>query len=1071
MSIPNSFKRHPLALSVLAALNFVGAAHAISPNIVISQVYGGGGNSGATLKNDFIELFNRGDTAVNLNGMSVQYASSSGTTWSKTNLTNVTLQPGQYYLVQEAQGAGGTTNLPTPDAIGTIAMSATAGKVALVNSQTTIGAIACPTAAANGVVDFVGFGTANCSETSPTPAPSNTTADLRASNGCTDTDNNSTDFASGAPNPRNTVSAANICGASLPTVNLSVSANTGSEAGQTVITVTATASTAVTGDQTLALAVAGAGITAGDYLLSNATITIPNGQASGSVTLTVQDDTAAEGTETATLTLGNPSAGIALGSTLSQNIAITDNDTIPCSAADTPIGQIQGSGASAALTGVQTVQGVVVGDYEYPGTGTSSDYLRGFYLQNTAGNADGDPSTSDAIFVFNGNNDSVSLGQLVQVTGTVSEYGFGSVGGTQTEITPSTGGIEYCGALDTVAPTDVNLPFANAADPERYEGMLVRFPQTLYVGEHFQLGRFGQVLLSSGHRLDQPTSVATPGAAANAVQAGNDLNLIYLDDELQSQNPDPIKFGRGGNPLNTTNTLRGGDTLANIEGVMTQTDATTAANVTSSTDPVRYRLRPINDLGDVLDPSLPNFQVGNPRPASVPAVGGRIKVVGFNVLSYFLTLDTGSATACGPTGFKQQCRGAENATELTRQQQKLLAALLQLDADIVGFSELENTDNSGVEVRVIQDIVDRLNAATAAGTYAYIDTGIIGTDTIRVGLVYKPGEVTPVGPYYSDTNSVYSRPPLAQLFEENATGARFTVAVNHFKSKGSCPTSGIDADQGDGQGCWNAKRTDQANATLGFINNTLVPNGGDSDVLVIGDLNSYAKENPISAFETAGYVNLVSQFGGAEAYSYVFNGQWGYLDHALASASLAAQVAGAADYHINSDEPNVLDYNTNFKSAGQIASLFAADEFRTSDHDPVVIGLNPARNLISGTAAANTLVGTSGGDRLLGNGGKDTLTGGLGKDEFVYNSVADGIDTITDFTVGADKIVLTALLRSLQVTSGNPMAAGYVSCAATGAGSTLSIDPDAAGPAAKRSLIIVKGANCANLLQTGNFIF
>jgi predicted extracellular nuclease len=1071
MPVSNIFRRHPLALSVLAALNFASTAHAVSPNIVISQVYGGGGNTGATYRNDFIELFNRGNTPVSLDGMSVQYASSTGNSWSRTNLTNVTLQPGQYYLVQEAQGTGGTTNLPTPDATGTITMSGTNGKVALVNTQTTIGAVSCPNAA-NGVVDFVGYGSANCSEASPTAALANTTAALRSSNGCTDTDNNASDFASGAPNPRNTAAALAACGATLPTVNLSVSANTASEAGTTAITVTATASAAVSGDQTVSLAVSGTGITAGDYSLSNATITIPGGSTTSSVTFTVVDDAAAEGTETAILTLSNPSAGISLGATTSQNIVIADNDSVACGASDTAIGLVQGSGTASPLSGqAVTVQGVVVGDYEYPGTGTNADYLRGFYLQNTTGNADGDPGTSDGIFIFNGDNDSVSLGQVVQVTGTVSEYGFGSAGGTQTQITPASGGIEDCGTVAAIDPTDINLPFATAAEPERYEGMWVRLPQTLYVGEHFQLGRFGQVLLSSGHRLEQPTSVATPGTAANTVQASNSLNLIYLDDALQSQNPDPIQFGRGGNPLSASNTLRGGDTVTGLEGVMTQTDATPAANVTSATDPVRYRVRPINDLGDVLDASLPNFQVGNPRPATAPAVGGRIKVVGFNVLSYFLTLDIGTTAACGPTGFKQECRGAETIDELDRQRQKLLAALLQLDADIIGFSELENTQTSGVEVQVVQDIVNRLNALTAPGTYAYIDSGIIGTDTIRVGLVYKPGTVTPVGPHYSDSNSVHSRPPLAQLFEENTTSARFSVAVNHFKSKGSCPTSTADADQGDGQGCWNSKRTDQANATLDFIANTLVPNGGDPDVLVIGDLNAYAKEDPISAFEDAGYVNLVAQFGGAEAYSYVFDGQWGYLDHALASASLAGQVAGAADYHINADEPNVLDYNTNFKSAGQIAGLFAADEFRTSDHDPVVIGLNPARTVLSGGSAANVLTGGPGGDRLVGKGGKDTLTGGDGKDEFVYQSVTDGIDTITDFTVGSDKIVLTGVLQSLRISQANPIAAGYVVCAASGANSALSIDPDAAGPAAKRALAIVKGVGCGNLLQIGNFTF
>ncbi|MDQ3906768.1 MAG: lamin tail domain-containing protein, partial [Acidobacteriota bacterium] len=164
----------------------------------MSQVYGGGGNSGTTYKNDFIELFNRGASAQSLGGWSVQYASSNGTSWLVTALTNVTLQPGQYYLVQEAAGAGGTTNLPTPDATGSIAMSTTAGKVALVNTTAALSG-SCPAA---GVVDLIGFGSgANCFETAAAPAPSNnTTALIRAANGCTDANNNSTDFTTGPPN-------------------------------------------------------------------------------------------------------------------------------------------------------------------------------------------------------------------------------------------------------------------------------------------------------------------------------------------------------------------------------------------------------------------------------------------------------------------------------------------------------------------------------------------------------------------------------------------------------------------------------------------------------------------------------------------------------------------------------------------------------------------------------------------------------------------------------------------------------------------------------------------------------
>jgi predicted extracellular nuclease len=180
-----------LVLSVVSIAAPTRVAQAASPDIVISQVYGGGGNSGATYKNDFIELYNRGTTAVNVTGWTVQYASSAGSSWSKTTLNGI-IDPGKYYLIQEAAGAGGTVDLPTPNAIGTIAMSATTGKVALANNSTTLTGT-CPT----GLVDFMGYGAANCSETSPTPALTNTTAALRKSDGAQDTDDNSADFAVG----------------------------------------------------------------------------------------------------------------------------------------------------------------------------------------------------------------------------------------------------------------------------------------------------------------------------------------------------------------------------------------------------------------------------------------------------------------------------------------------------------------------------------------------------------------------------------------------------------------------------------------------------------------------------------------------------------------------------------------------------------------------------------------------------------------------------------------------------------------------------------------------------------
>ncbi len=175
--------------------------------VVISQVYGGGGNSGATLRNDFVELYNNTPTAVNLDGWSVQYTSATGATWQVTTLPALSIKPGQYLLVQQAAGAAGTVSLPTPDATGVFAMSATAGKIALVNTSTAL-TESCPVGSNGMVVDFVGYGAANCAESTPTALLSNTTAAKRKDAGTTDSDNNTTDFtADAAPTPRNSVSA------------------------------------------------------------------------------------------------------------------------------------------------------------------------------------------------------------------------------------------------------------------------------------------------------------------------------------------------------------------------------------------------------------------------------------------------------------------------------------------------------------------------------------------------------------------------------------------------------------------------------------------------------------------------------------------------------------------------------------------------------------------------------------------------------------------------------------------------------------------------------------------------
>jgi predicted extracellular nuclease len=185
-------------------------------------------------------------------------------------------------------------------------------------------------------------------------------------------------------------------------------------------------------------------------------------------------------------------------------------------------------------------------------------------------------------------------------------------------------------------------------------------------------------------------------------------------------------------------------------------------------------------------------------------------------------------------------------------------------------------------------------------------------------------------------NDGLNRPVLAQTFMQNGTRATFTAVVNHLKSKGS-PCIG-DPDLGDGQGNCSLTRAAAAKAVAVWLA-TDPTDSEDADFLILGDLNAYDREDPITFLLAGGYADLLSQYLGEFAYSYVFGGQFGYLDHALTNAALLEQVTGVTVWHINADEPRLIDYQTDFKKPIQQA-LYAPDAYRSSDHDPVLIGLD-----------------------------------------------------------------------------------------------------------------------------------
>ncbi len=610
-------------------------------------------------------------------------------------------------------------------------------------------------------------------------------------------------------------------------------------------------------------------------------------------------------------TPGTPDAGEAYNTPGAPNEAVDGGGGTggECGDPTVTVASIQGSGDTTPVPGQAVeIEGVVVGDFQ-DGDDVDGD-LDGFHVQGTG---DGDAATSDGIFVYDGRNAAVdvAVGDVVHVVGTAEEYTTTDASQTQVRAT----GVVVCDSgVALPDPVEVTLPMTDA-QWEALEGMYVTFPQDLAILEYFNYDRFGELALGTDRQY-QPTARYEPGSdEAIALAMANALNRITLDDGLSTQNPDVTRHPNG-EPFSLDNRFRGGDLVTDATGVIDQTFGL-------------YRIQPTRGAA---------VTVANPRP-DVPEVGGTMTVASFNVLNYFTSIDDGTNVCPAPeVGPDAGCRGADTPEELERQQAKIVAALAALDADVVGLIEIQNDDAS------VATLVDALNAELGGEVYDYVPTGPIGTDAIKVALVYKPSTVTPTGdhaildqdvdPRFLDDKN---RPALAQTFVEDATGAAVTVAVNHLKSKGSSCDDVGDPEDPDGQGNCNQVRVDAAAALVDWMAADPTGTGTDGG-LIIGDLNSYDQEDPIDVLVDAGWTDLLAQYGGEDAYSYVFDGQLGYLDYALASPALVDEVTGAAAWHANADEPDLLDYDTSFKSDGQ-AAIFAPDPYRASDHDAVVVGL------------------------------------------------------------------------------------------------------------------------------------
>jgi predicted extracellular nuclease len=891
-----------LLLSVLF-FSFFQIKAQVATHVVISEVYGGGGNSGATYKNDFIELYNPTSSDVTVTGWSVQYASSGGATWQVTTLSGVVPANG-YYLVQQAQGNGGTVDLPTPDATGTIPMAGSAGKVALCTTATTLSGAA-PTSAA--ILDFVGFGGANFSETAPTSALSNTTSAQRKSNETGivvtegngwDTDNNSADFLVRVPTPVNSGLK------DLPGITSTPSAV---DFGNSFVNTNSAENAVLLRFTNLNAAIAT--ITASEFFQISKTaggpyttaLEISESERTGAgVTIYIIAQPAATGIVTGSLTLAHASL------TAPARVSLSANGVVPPTSI-TKISQIQGSGSQAS-EGPYMVEAIVTGIY-------STLSPAGFYIQEEDADADNDINTSEGIFVV-AENPTVQVGDKVLVTGEVQENNAAPSFNQAVITSPSISVVSQTNPLPSFAM--INNTDYSTAGAEKYEGMRVQFTSPLDVSDVRSLAQFGEISLSANGSVYTPTQIIDPNdnpaagtssngtsnlAAVNAYAAANASKVILLDDGSGLSNPSVTPYL---DPV--LRTVRINSTIASLKGIMGYGFSA-------------YRIQPLEGI------DAPVISVT--RPAAPTFAKTDVKLASFNVLNYF--------NGNGQGGGFPTSRGAATAEAFAVQRSKIIKALAAMNADVVGLIEIEN-DGVGA-FSAVQDLVNGLNAELGTpNAYATVNDGANiqngNTDAIKCAIIYKSAVVAPIGA--ASLNAVPGqRPFLGQTFETIVASApagrvlaaeRFNFVVNHFKSKGGTGT-GADADQNDGQSAFNATRKLQANALISFIN-ALETTGETNRTVSVGDYNAYYEEDPMDIFRANGFAVPSA----ATDYSYHFDGALGSLDHAVVSSSMVPFV-NVKKWNINSNEPFFLQYsNTTLTDENS--------PYRSSDHDPLLIGID-----------------------------------------------------------------------------------------------------------------------------------
>jgi predicted extracellular nuclease len=556
-----------------------------------------------------------------------------------------------------------------------------------------------------------------------------------------------------------------------------------------------------------------------------------------------------------------------------------------CGDPATPISQVQGTGPASPLAGdTVTVEGILTQDSRSEGG------FGGFYLQQADHQTDQNPATSEALFVYT-DRDIADVGMRLRVTGKVKEYH------GLTELV-AIRHIRICGREALPAAIQVALPWI--VDPEQLENMRVTFHQRLTVVDNYNLGRYGELALAAADQV-QPTEYLPPGDEAYRASIRNRQNRVLLDDNRSIRKPRPIPWPPGG--LSTA-TVRSGDQIEELVGVLDfRFDA--------------WRIQPAQD---------PVFRASNPRdPAPESLPGDPVRIMALNLGNLF--------NGDGRGGQFPTTRGAKTSAEFQRQQQRLVQTLLAPDPDILALTELEN-DGYGPHSAIA-------SLAGALGSqWRFVSTpGQDGDDEIRTGLLYRGDRVSAVGPPERLASGPFrslGRPPLAQDFSRVDGEATVRVVVPHLKSKSCRGARGDDRDQADGQGCYASRRTNEAKALAGW-SDIHARARNSAGTLIIGDLNSYAREQPIAVLAQAGFASMMHHFHPCTEtscghYTYRYRGEKGSLDYALASETLKPRVIGTQSWLVNADEPRALGYQSDDTTDGQ-------RPWRSTDHNPVIVDL------------------------------------------------------------------------------------------------------------------------------------